>query len=129
MYRQPFPESKAKHAKELLGIVHIDLCGPMNVSSIGGSHYFISFIDDFSQVTFIYFLKHKSEFLEKFKNFEMYVEWQIDNSIKVLHSDNGREYINCMNITWKSMNKYLEPNNIRHQKSILHTPEKIGITK
>lgn len=46
MYRQPFPKDKAKRAKEILGTVHSELHGPMTVSSISDSHYFISFIDD-----------------------------------------------------------------------------------
>lgn len=123
MHRQPFPKGKAKRAKELLGIVHTDLCGPMNVSSIGGSRYFISFIDDLSRMTFVYFLKHKSEVFEKFKIFQIYVEKQTGKPIKVLRSDNGTEYINS------AMDKYLESKGIQHQKSIPYTPEQMGIAE
>lgn len=81
MHRQPFPKGKANHVKELLGIIHSDLCGPMNVASIGGSRYFISFIDDLSRMTFVYFLKNKSEVFEKFRTFQTYVDRQTNQSV------------------------------------------------
>lgn len=123
MHRQPFPKGKAKRAKELLGIVHTDLCGPMSVSSIGGSRYFISFIDDLSRMTFVYFLKNKSEVFETFKTFQVYVERQTGKPIKVLRSDNGTEYVNSV------MDSYLESKGIQHQKSIPYTPEQMGVAE
>ena len=46
-------------------------------------------------------LKHKSEVFEKFKAFQMYVKRQTGKPIKILHSNNGTEYINS------AMNEYL----------------------
>ena len=40
-------------------IVHSDICGPMKISSMGGCNYFVSFIDDFTRKTWVYYLKHK----------------------------------------------------------------------
>lgn len=57
-HRQPFPHSKTK-SKELLQLVHSDVCGPMENTSIGGSRYILTFIDDFSKKTFVYFLQEK----------------------------------------------------------------------
>ena len=37
------------------------------IDSVGGSRYFAIFIDDFSRYTQVYFIKQKSEVLEKFK--------------------------------------------------------------
>jgi len=34
-------------AKFSLELVHTNVCGPMNLSSIGGNKYFLTFIDDF----------------------------------------------------------------------------------
>jgi hypothetical protein len=33
-----------------LDLVHIDMCGPFNIKSIGGAKYFITFIDDKSKI-------------------------------------------------------------------------------
>jgi hypothetical protein len=35
-------------ASDLLGLVHIDLCGPISFVARGGFYYFITFTDDVS---------------------------------------------------------------------------------
>jgi hypothetical protein len=50
-HRQPFPKSNATRAKDLLEIVHSDVCGPINLPSFTGYRYFITFIDDASRMT------------------------------------------------------------------------------
>jgi hypothetical protein len=65
--------------------------GLVTVPSLGGSMYYVSFIDDFSRKTWIYFLRKKSEVLDKFKEFKYLVENQTDKNIKVLRTDNGGE--------------------------------------
>ena len=52
----------------------------------------ITFIDDFSRKTWIYFLKAKNEVFEKFKEFKALIENLSDKKIKTLRSDNGGEY-------------------------------------
>ena len=56
--KKTFPSSERK-AKEILEIVHSDVCGPMSCSSLSGYVYYVSFIDDFSCNTWIYLLKWK----------------------------------------------------------------------
>jgi hypothetical protein len=51
--------------------------------------YYVSFIDEFSKNTWIYFLRNKSEVLDKFKEIKALVENQIEKKIKVLRTDNG----------------------------------------
>ena len=43
-----FTSSESK-AKEILEIIHPDVCGPMSSSSLSGYAYYVSFIDDFSR--------------------------------------------------------------------------------
>ena len=57
--KKKFPSSESK-AKEILEIVHSDVCGPMYSSSLSGYVYDVSFIDDLSCKNCIYFLKGKS---------------------------------------------------------------------
>ena len=54
-----FPNSEIT-AKGIMDIVHSDVCGPMSSSSLSGYMYYVSFIDDFSRKTWIYFLKGKN---------------------------------------------------------------------
>ena len=47
-------------SKEILELIHNDVFGPIPVPSLGGSMYYVSFINDFSRNTWLYFLKKKS---------------------------------------------------------------------
>ena len=51
--------------------------------------YYVSFINDFSRNTWIYFLRKKTEVFAKFKEFKSLVENQSEKKIKVLSTDNG----------------------------------------
>ncbi|MCO5601449.1 hypothetical protein L7F22_055572 [Adiantum nelumboides] len=57
---KPFHRSQSR-SSQLNQLVHSDLCGPMESASITGSLYFLTFIDDFSRYTTLYFLKQKSQ--------------------------------------------------------------------
>ena len=69
------------------------ICGPMQEPSLGGSIYFLTFIDDFSRKTWVYFLKYKFETFSKFKKFKGFVENQSGLSFKILRLDRGGEYM------------------------------------
>ena len=49
-----FPSSDNK-AKGILDLVHSDMCGPMTATSLTGYVYYVSFIDDYSHKTWIFF--------------------------------------------------------------------------
>jgi hypothetical protein len=49
-------------------------------------------IDDYTRMTWVYFLKEKSEAFEKLKAFKAYVENETNLKIKCLRSDNGGEF-------------------------------------
>jgi hypothetical protein len=69
--RFPFGETRANGILEL---VYSDVFGPVTVPSLGGSLYYVSFIDDFFRKIWIYSLRKKSEVFEKFKEFKSLVE-------------------------------------------------------
>jgi hypothetical protein len=85
-HRESFPVGKSYREKDPLEIVHSDICRPMQTPSIGGSTYFLTFIDDFSRKTWIYFLKHKSDALGCFQQFKSLVEKQSGYYIKCLRN-------------------------------------------
>ena len=64
--KSPFKE-KGKRANDVLGLIHTNVCGPMNISAKGGYYYFITFTDDLSKYGYVYLMKHKSELFEMFK--------------------------------------------------------------
>ena len=71
--KKAFPHS-IKRTKEILELIHSDICGPMSSPSLSGYLYYAFFIDDFSCKTWIYFMKQKSETFNKFQEFKALVE-------------------------------------------------------
>ncbi|GFU59707.1 retrovirus-related Pol polyprotein from transposon TNT 1-94 [Nephila pilipes] len=78
----PYPEEAEHIAKHPLHFVHSDLCGWMKTQSVSGNYYFLTFVEDYSRYSMIYFLLKKNKVLSKF-----------GRTIKVLRSDKGGEYI------------------------------------
>ena len=85
---------KRKEHQEYLSLelIHYDVCGPMPSISLIGYEYYVTFIDDYSRNTWIYFLKTKSEVFGKFKEFKSLIENHSERRIKTLISHNGEEY-------------------------------------
>ncbi|GJX01258.1 retrotransposon protein, putative, ty1-copia subclass [Tanacetum coccineum] len=77
MARKPYTH-QVERAKDLLGLIHTDVCCPFKIMSRQGASYFVTFTDDFSRYGYIYLLKHKHEVFETFKVFQKEVENQLD---------------------------------------------------
>ncbi|GJS14223.1 zinc finger, CCHC-type containing protein [Tanacetum coccineum] len=92
MARKPYTH-QVERAKDLLGLIHTDVCGPFKITSRQGANYFVTFTDDFSRYGYVYLLKHKHEVFETFKVFQKEVENQLGKTIKSLRSDRGGEYM------------------------------------
>jgi len=75
MTKTPF-SGTMERSSDLLEIIHTDVCSPLRVEARGGYRYFLTFIDDLSRYEYIYLTKHKSETIEKFKEFQRKVENQ-----------------------------------------------------
>ena len=74
-----------------LQIVQSDVCGVMFTKSLGSHKYFVTFTDYCSPHCYIYFMKHQSEVLSKFRN--LITTNDCDLKIGALRTDNGCEYI------------------------------------
>jgi hypothetical protein len=57
MHRDEFPSNTDKKKRDVLDLVHTDVCGPMQTRSLGGAFYFLLFIDDCTRYTWVYFLR------------------------------------------------------------------------
>jgi hypothetical protein len=111
--RTSFPQSSTQ-SKQYLELVHTNLCGPMQTDSIGGSFYFLMFIDDFSRKIWIYFLRNKFETFAKFKAED---EKQSGKYIKALRLDGIRGDTTPTNLQIYANHKALS---CKLQPSILH---------
>jgi Integrase core domain len=75
-----------------LELIHSDVWGPFPIVSSHGYKYYISFIDDYSHFTWIYFMKHKSEVCHIFSLFKAQVESLLEKNIKIHRTDGGTEF-------------------------------------
>jgi hypothetical protein len=89
--RERFP-CRATRENIILELVHSDVFGHVSVPSLSRSMYDVSFVDDFSRKTWIYFLRKKPKVFDKFKEFKSLGENQTDKKIKVLRTDSGGEF-------------------------------------
>ena len=87
----PFNSSESI-STDIFDIIHSDVWGPSPVSSIGGSRYFVVFVDDYSRYSWIFHMKHRFELLQVYSNFAKMVETQFSKRIKIFRSDNAFEY-------------------------------------
>jgi len=104
-------------------LVHSDVWGPTPNSHNNQFQYFLLFVNDFSRMTWVYFLKHKFEVPDKFYAFYQMIHTQFDKKIQVLRSDNGGEFVN------KSMQKFFRENGLIHQTSCPNTPQQNGVAE
>ena len=77
---------------DIFDLIHSDIWGPSSVSGIGGSLYFVVFVDDYSRYRCIFNMKHRSELLQVYSNFAKMVETQFSKRIKIFRFDNAFEY-------------------------------------
>ena len=88
----PFNTSKSI-STDIFDLIHSDVWGPSYISSIGGSRYFVVFVDDYSRYSWIFNMKHRSKLLQVYSNFAKMVETQFSKRIKIFQYDNALEYI------------------------------------
>ena len=120
--RLAFPISKSR-ATLPFEIVHSDVWGPASLESFDGYKFYVTFIDDFTRITFVYLLKFKHEVFKCFEDFHKLVTNHFSSKICILRSDNGTEY------TSNIMTKYLSDQGIMHQTSCVGTPQQNGIAE
>jgi hypothetical protein len=121
-HRQSFPKQHSTATTRLLQIVHSDLCGPMPVTSQSHYQYILTFIDDISWKTLLYFLFKKSQTFEKFKEFWTLVETS-NRKIENLHSDRGKEYIS------HEFNNYCKQHGIQRNLTAGYSPQQNGVAE
>lgn len=90
----------APRATRPFELLHSDLCGPVSPESASGARYFILYIDDFSRLTWVYFLQSKaaSEVVFVFQEFMARVGGRFPQYPMVrFRCDNGKgEYDNSL---------------------------------
>lgn len=110
-------------AKNILELIHTDICGPMNITSMGGTRYFVTFIDDRTRYIEVVMLKRRSDVFDAFKRYLTRVEREHGKKIIKLRSDNAKEYIS------REFNQFLEEKGIKREFSVEYTPQQNGVAE
>ncbi|GJX31993.1 retrovirus-related pol polyprotein from transposon TNT 1-94 [Tanacetum coccineum] len=109
--------------QEKLYLLHMDLCGPMMIQSINGRKYILVIIGDYSQFTWVKFLRSKDEVPEFMIKFLKMIQVHLNAIILNFKTDNGTKFVN------QTLRAYYEDVGISHQTSVAHTPQPLGVVK
>ena len=121
--RVSFPQRLNNRAKSPFELVHTDVWGPCRTAFTLGFQYFVTFIDDYSRCTWLFLMKNRVELYSIFQKFYVEILTQFHISIRVLRSDNAKEYFSAPFISFMSQHGIL------HQSSCAHTPQQNGVVE
>lgn len=120
--RRPFPKH-ATPTQNTLDVVVSDVCGNMQERSLGGSRYFITFIDIHSGYVEVKFLATKGQAAQASIDFIAYVKTQLNSKPKVFRTDRGMEYLN------NTLQSFLRKEGIQSQCTVGYAPEQNGVAE
>ena len=121
--RVSFPQRLNNRATSPFDLVHTDVWGPCRTASTLGFQYFVTFIDDYFRCTWLFLMKTRAELFSIFQKFYAEILTQFNISIRVLRSDNAREYFSAPFISFMSQHGIL------HQSSCARTPQQNGVAE
>jgi hypothetical protein len=121
--RVRFLRVRKQKKSERLEILHTDVWGPAQVSFLGVSRYYVTFIDDATRKTWVYYIRKKSDVFDTFKKWKALVENETGKRLKCLRLDNGGEY--CR----KEFYYYYSYHGIHREKTVPRTPQENGVSE
>ncbi|GKE03663.1 putative RNA-directed DNA polymerase, partial [Tanacetum coccineum] len=120
--REHFPLSD--HTFKFLGdLVHLFLWEPYKVTSSEGFKYFLTVVNTYTKVVWVYLIKSKDEFPHFITVFYNLIENQFKRKIKVFRSGNRTEFIN------QTIHRFYADKGIIHQTSCAYTPQQNEIAE
>ncbi|CAI7789340.1 unnamed protein product [Closterium sp. NIES-54] len=120
--RYPFSSSEAT-AKAPLDEMVMDVVGPLKLGA-AGAEYFLTIVDVYAWMTWVYVLSKKSDVAETVKtDWLPMVEWQQDQLVKAIRTDQGGEFLS------KDFSSWLKKNGIRHSLTMPYSPAMNGIAE
>ncbi|CAH9112012.1 unnamed protein product [Cuscuta europaea] len=105
-------------AIECFEMIHCDIWNPYQYSSSCGARYFLTIVDDHSRAVWIHLLLNKGEVGTILKHFFAMTKRQINKEVRVVRSDNGKEFI--------ALKNYFNEHGIVFQTSCVYTPQQNG---
>ncbi|GJT16359.1 retrovirus-related pol polyprotein from transposon TNT 1-94 [Tanacetum coccineum] len=117
------PPKPVPNSKQMLHLLHMDLCGPMRIESINGKRYVLVIVDDYSRYTWVHFLRSKDKAPEVIKTFLKRITVLLQYPVIIIRTDNGKEFKNQI------LKEYFDSVGISHQSSSIRTPQQNGVVE
>ena len=115
--RSTFPSASPFRAIKRLELIHCDICGPIQPSTIGGRRYYFLLVDDFTRLLWVFFLKEKSEAYHHFKVFKILAESECGEKLKCFRTDRGGEFNS------KELGNFYDMNGIKRHLTDPYSPQ------
>nr|GFB66145.1 ribonuclease H-like domain-containing protein [Tanacetum cinerariifolium] len=109
--------------QEKLYLLHMDLCVLMRVNNIIRKKYILVIVDDYSQFTWVKFLRSKDEALDAIMKCIKNIQVRLNATVRNVRTNNRTEFVNQ---TLREFNEYVS---ITHQTSVARTPQQNDIIK
>ena len=122
--RMSIPSKTHSREDKRLSRVFVDLGGKKHVTSMGGNKYPMIIRDDFSRYAWLYYISHKSDAAEAFKQFlaDLRVEG-IPSEVVIVRSDNGGEF------NQGEFGQLCRERNIKQEFTTADSPEYNGVAE
>jgi transposase InsO family protein len=114
--RTPFSDGEIE-TSGVLELVHMDVCGPMEKRSKGGSRFFATFMDDYSKLLVAIPIEKKSKVVAVVRNTVARLELQSRKKLKAVRTDRESEYVNG------EMAAYFREKGVVHQTTARYSLE------
>ena len=121
--RNAFKKHMHVRTKGLVQVVYFDVCGPFEQMSLGQNKYFVTFIDEYSRMIWLYLIKAKSEVFSVFERFKLMTKNQSEKMVQILRTDEGKEYLS------NEFEAYCSENGVLHEVTTPYTPQHNGMVE
>ena len=109
-------------------LIHFDVWGPSSITTSSGHHWFVIFVDDCTQMTWLYQLKTKDEVFTIFQAFHAMVQTQFSSKIKffilIMVANSSTKDSNPIS---NNMTSSMRPHALKHHNKMVSPREKMGI--
>ena len=112
-----FPKRLDPRTKSHFELIHTDVWGLSRSTSTLGFRYFVTFTDDYSRFIWLFLMKTRVELFSIFQKFHAEICIQFNTYIRILKSDNAKEYFST------PFSSFMSSHGILYQSSCAYTPQ------
>jgi hypothetical protein len=122
--RSCFPKVSESHTNcKPPDLLHMNLCGPMQGKSLGGSRYIVNITDDARRCSIVKFLLERGQAKKAITQVVKQLQRQLGSKVKEIRTDRGRELLN------EEMAQFSSEEGIIHELTCPYTPEQNGVAE